>query len=292
MAWIDRRQKSARQASFPMDCPECGRVTRHAYGVMHEDVTFLLVPLPFGRRWFYVQCMACGEIRRVPDQDRTAIDALIKRSGVQRGHAVVATSLGHISVEPGEVRRSPSRGAPRWLVPVLLAVGLLLCAAAGYNFYQIVAETDADQLLVEGWMAYQEGHYAKALTRAEKARHLFQAADSRVKEATSLILIGHCRFERRDFRGALDAYEQSLPVWNEINDRRMVGVALANMGVSYESLGRCQSALRAYEEALYVFQELGERDLARQIEKRIDRLQGDEQPLPDPQREVRQPDLG
>ncbi|MEQ9545624.1 MAG: tetratricopeptide repeat protein, partial [Marinobacter sp.] len=58
---------------------------------------------------------------------------------------------------------------------------------------------------------------------------------------------------------ALDYYNQALPLFQAVGDRRGEATTLNNIGRVYSSLGQKQQALDYYNQALPLFQAVGDR---------------------------------
>ena len=57
---VGYRRKPNLIASFPLDCPQCGKETVHVHSEVSENPTLYYIPLPIGSRWTSVQCSECG----------------------------------------------------------------------------------------------------------------------------------------------------------------------------------------------------------------------------------------
>ena len=57
---------------------------------------------------------------------------------------------------------------------------------------------------------------------------------------------------------ALQYYEQALDIYKEVGDRSGEGIALNNLGLIYNALGKQEEALQYYNEALAIRREVGD----------------------------------
>jgi hypothetical protein len=81
MIIIGNRRKPIPIASFPRDCPQCGKETVHLYGEVRENLTLYYIPTPMGSRWPYVQCSECGLSTRISEEKEQEIRSLSRYGG-------------------------------------------------------------------------------------------------------------------------------------------------------------------------------------------------------------------
>ena len=58
---------------------------------------------------------------------------------------------------------------------------------------------------------------------------------------------------------AIEQYEQSLAIFEELGDRVVQGNAFGNLANCYQSLGLYAKAIEQFEQSLAIFEELGDR---------------------------------
>ncbi len=67
------------------------------------------------------------------------------------------------------------------------------------------------------------------------------------------------KYNRSDFRGALEVWEQGLKRGRDTNNRQATGAFLNVIGVVYDELGDYPKALSYYKKALKIKSEIGDR---------------------------------
>jgi CHAT domain-containing protein/tetratricopeptide (TPR) repeat protein len=84
-------------------------------------------------------------------------------------------------------------------------------------------------------------------------------AEMRV-QAEQLLRAGVAQAGRRDFAAALLSFARARDLFHQIGDRGREGLALHNIGFTYDDLGQYQQALSFYEQALPLRREAGDRN--------------------------------
>lgn len=79
---------------------------------------------------------------------------------------------------------------------------------------------------------------------------LFRELQDREREATTLNLIGVRYWELGETQKAIDYYKQALPLWRALGNRKEEGLVLHNVGTAYWLSGDSQKALEYYAQAL------------------------------------------
>ncbi|WP_333068008.1 MULTISPECIES: tetratricopeptide repeat protein [unclassified Microcoleus] len=77
---------------------------------------------------------------------------------------------------------------------------------------------------------------------------------------------------------ALKYFNQALPMWREVGDRRGEATTLNNIGAAYDSLSQSQEALKYYNQALPMWRELGDRAREAATLRNIDAVNNRSQP--------------
>jgi tetratricopeptide (TPR) repeat protein len=78
-------------------------------------------------------------------------------------------------------------------------------------------------------------------------------------EGSALGNLGSVYLELRRFEEAIACYQDALPIFWEIGDRRAEGVTLDGLGDAYGGLRRFEEATHCYQDALAIFRETGDR---------------------------------
>ncbi|WP_199333776.1 tetratricopeptide repeat protein [Oculatella sp. FACHB-28] len=103
------------------------------------------------------------------------------------------------------------------------------------------------------------GNYPQALEYYEQSLALSQELGDRAGEAATLGNIGIVNDLLGNYPQALEYYEQSLAIKRELGDRAGEAITLNNIGSANRSLGNYPQALEYYEQSLAIKRELGDR---------------------------------
>jgi tetratricopeptide (TPR) repeat protein len=132
-------------------------------------------------------------------------------------------------------------------------------------------KTAAQEMQELGIDAYRAGEYEEALEAFEKARNLSAQAGDRKGEIETLGSLGVVFVELERWDDARRLLDEASKICDEAGDQVNKGKVLGNMGMMYARQGDEEKAVEAYEQALVIFQELDERgyekDIARQLKK-------------------------
>jgi tetratricopeptide (TPR) repeat protein len=262
MAFVGLEATSTALASLPIVCPQCDRETIHIYGLEGKAAHLLSWTLPVGPRRAFVRCTVCGLARRVPRQDKKAIqractyDRRAAYSGQMGGY--IETTLGRVNTDPGRIRRYPTQMGLQYAVLVLILLALVGIPTVAYNALQLAAELQGDTWARTGMERYDAGRFQSALFWYRRARWLYRLAGSEVKEAECAYMIGCSHYELDEYGEALVAYQDSLPVWEAIHDRDMEGDCLLYIGYLRIYLSDPYGALEALERSRLLWVEANE----------------------------------
>ena len=125
--------------------------------------------------------------------------------------------------------------------------------------HPVVQEAQADRLNSQGMFFLNRAQYPEALELFEQSLVIRQEIGDRRGEGESLNNIGGIYDSLGEYPKALELYEQSLAILQEIGDRRGEGESLNNIGGIYSRLGEYPKALELYEQSLAIRQEIGDR---------------------------------
>ncbi|WP_139276414.1 CHAT domain-containing protein [Spirulina major] len=101
------------------------------------------------------------------------------------------------------------------------------------------------------------GEYRGALNYFNQALPLLQRVGDRAGEATTLNNIGTVYHDLWDMGKALEYYEQALPLYQAVDDRAGEATLLNNMALVYSVLGQKRQALESLQQVLAIDQEIG-----------------------------------
>ena len=104
-----------------------------------------------------------------------------------------------------------------------------------------------------------QAYYPEALEYFEQSLAIREDIGDRRGEGTMLNNIGGIYSSLGEYSRALEYYEQSLAIREAIGDRRGEGTMLNNIGFIYSSLGEYSTALDYYEQSLAIREAIGDR---------------------------------
>src|SRR5262245_41533190 len=99
----------------------------------------------------------------------------------------------------------------------------------------------------------------KALEKYNEALPLWRAVGDRRGEANTISNIGTVNVLLGEMQKALEKFNEVLPIFQATGDREGEATVLNNIGQIYDSLGEKQKASEKYNEALPIFQAIGDR---------------------------------
>jgi tetratricopeptide (TPR) repeat protein len=143
---------------------------------------------------------------------------------------------------------------------LVFSLGILLCCGVCVDSTRVLAKDDlgkiaqsstatrdnAERLFNEGMKLYQQGtadSLRQAIKKWEEALPLYRMVNDRRGEATTLNNIGFVYDDLGEKQKALDYYNQALPIRRAVGDRRGEAITLNNIGAVYNALGEKQKAL-------------------------------------------------
>ena len=104
------------------------------------------------------------------------------------------------------------------------------------------------------------GDYAAALEQYEKSLQMKEELGDRAGVSSSLHQIGMIHQHRGDYDPALEQYKKSLQIKEELGNRAGVSSSLHQIGIIHQHRGDYDAALEQYEKSLQIKEELGDRD--------------------------------
>jgi CHAT domain-containing protein/tetratricopeptide (TPR) repeat protein len=103
------------------------------------------------------------------------------------------------------------------------------------------------------------GQYAKAMELFEQSLAINEELGDRAGQGTTLHGLGNCFVSLGQSVKAIELFEQSLAIFKELVDRAGQGAALNGLGMCYRSLGQYAKAIELFEQCLAILEELGDR---------------------------------
>ena len=82
----------------------------------------------------------------------------------------------------------------------------------------------------------------------------------RKRQASTYKLRGVIFQSKGNYEKALKLYNESLVIWNDLNDQQEISNILNNIGVLYRNKGELDRALEYYEQSLAIYNEIGNND--------------------------------
>ncbi len=107
---------------------------------------------------------------------------------------------------------------------------------------------------------YYLGEYQQAIDSFQQSLKIKQEIGDRNGEAKSLNNLGSAYNSLGEYQQAIDYLQQSLEITREIGDRNGEAKSLNNLGNAYYYLGKYQQAIDSFQQSLKIKQEIGDRN--------------------------------
>ncbi len=104
----------------------------------------------------------------------------------------------------------------------------------------------------------EQGENTKALECFNKSLKIYQELNSKLDIATSLHYIGNVYYAQSDNEKALTYFDKTLNLYEELGDKKGMAMLYNNIGVIYDNWGRYEKAIEYYQKALKLKEELGD----------------------------------
>jgi tetratricopeptide (TPR) repeat protein len=198
-------------------------------------------------------------------------------------------------------------------------LGLNMFTWAAQPYTPEVDTTEADTLAFQGYDLFSQGEYSSAKDAFEKALNLYM--DLGVRTVTSEIqgMIAQCEkgmeadtsyvsgaelYEERDYEKALEQFENSRALFEEIHDaagsqkaQAMIDLCMKardadtalKEGMGYVELQDYENAKTSFEKALALYRELGDEEKASECEEWITTCEQELEKAKEPQEEPEEP---
>ncbi|HEY9878101.1 MAG TPA: tetratricopeptide repeat protein [Leptolyngbyaceae cyanobacterium] len=123
----------------------------------------------------------------------------------------------------------------------------------------VLKKFEADELNRQGRILAQQSRYLEALEYYERSLTIYQEIENRIGEGQALNNIGSIYDSLDDYSKALDYYQRSLAIYQFIGDKSGEGNSFNNIGGIYNSLGDYFKALDYYQQSLTVRRSIGDK---------------------------------
>jgi tetratricopeptide (TPR) repeat protein len=117
----------------------------------------------------------------------------------------------------------------------------------------------ADELLDKGGDFYDRGKWDQALECWEKSNEIYEELGDKQGISKALNNIGRVYLNKGELGRALEYFEKSLTTSEELGDKQGISKALNNIGRVYHNRGEWGRALEYFERSLTISEELGDK---------------------------------
>ena len=126
-----------------------------------------------------------------------------------------------------------------------------------------------------GYLLQSRGDYDQALEYYERSLKIKEDLGNRLGVANYLHQIGRIQQERGQFEQAREYYQRSLKIREELGDRSGIAFSLHQIGTIQHVRGEYEQALGHYERSLKILEDLGDRESVAGSLHQIGRIQQD-----------------
>jgi CHAT domain-containing protein len=120
-------------------------------------------------------------------------------------------------------------------------------------------KTQADQLFQQGLQAAQINQFEAAIQAWQQALKLYQEINDRQSELNTLGNLANVYFFLSDYPQAIEYYQQALTIAQEAQNRQSEGLIQLGLGINYFRLGNYPKAIESQQQALVVVRETNNR---------------------------------
>lgn len=114
-------------------------------------------------------------------------------------------------------------------------------------------------LNIQGYSFYFKGDYAKALERFNGSLILKEEINDREGIAVAHVGIGSVCYTQGDFEKTLEHYNKAIKIYTELGDQESIAMVYVNIGAVNYETDDYYSALVYYKKALKAYKELGDK---------------------------------
>ncbi|MBT8274198.1 MAG: tetratricopeptide repeat protein, partial [Bacteroidia bacterium] len=134
-------------------------------------------------------------------------------------------------------------------------------AQLAYDFAEVrgLKAYMASALNTQGVSFYVKGDYSNALNYYQRSIALSEQIPDHIRIGRSLTNIGLVYTFQGDNLRALDYYQRSLKIHEELSDKRGIAKNFGNIGIIYRKQGNYQRALDYYERSLKIKEEISDK---------------------------------
>ncbi|MBD2091277.1 CHAT domain-containing protein [Microcoleus sp. FACHB-1515] len=143
-------------------------------------------------------------------------------------------------------------------VPRAIAQQVETEAIEAQNRSESDRNAEADRLFDQGTQHRDAEQFQEALQAFQQALIIYREIDDRLGESITLSAIGYVYLEDNQVQEALQTFQQALMIDQEIRDRLGEGISLRNIGDAYLEMEQYQQAIEFYQQALAIAQEVQE----------------------------------
>jgi tetratricopeptide (TPR) repeat protein len=121
---------------------------------------------------------------------------------------------------------------------------------------------EAKTLSQIGRFFHRQGDYLRARSYYEQSLQIYQELGNQIGQAQVLVDVGLLDHHLGDDEGSLEVSLQALRIAEMLNHPKNQGLALNQLGRSYEGLGKTSEAISFYQKSYDLFVKLDQRNLA------------------------------
>lgn len=121
--------------------------------------------------------------------------------------------------------------------------------------------SQAEEYQMQGVKLFQQHDYEEASRLFRQAQEAFEAEGRGDMAAEMGVNIGLVHKALGENQQALEAMQDAIVTFQDMQDNRRTAMALGNMGGVYAGLGDKEQAYNCYRQAADIFEELGEKKL-------------------------------
>ena len=125
--------------------------------------------------------------------------------------------------------------------------------------------TTADQLFQQALEHYQAGRFEAALKLWQQTLTIYQKLQDRQGEAAALGALGSVYLALENYNQAVVSSQAFLSIAQTMGDRRSQAQALGNLGIAYKATGNYAKAIASYQQALTVMRQVRDRQAEGQL---------------------------
>jgi len=121
------------------------------------------------------------------------------------------------------------------------------------------ARITAQKTFGEGNRLYEQKNYRGAIEKYQEALRLYRASARRTEAAVTLNCMALSTYYIVEYQAAIDRYKEALAIYGEISDVQGEGYTLNEIGDAYFGINRYDDAITFYEQALQTRRKAGYR---------------------------------